>query len=345
MFDHISEAIKTPQIIKVEENLYVARFESMKIYSTLSAVGNLLDAGKINKYSILIDSSSGIYAYALALACHKYGLKCHIIASKTVDSSIRVQLELLGAKVDGVPSAGSLKLDQKYRVEKVKDILEKNPNYYWMQQYHDDIHYHGYREFATVIKKQLNVDTLTVVGGVGSGCSTGGLVTGLNDLGVNVRLCGVQPFGSVTFGAEHVDDPEIIIAGIGSAIEFLNVKHNLYDSINWISFDYSLSGTIDIMKKHAIFAGLSTGAAWCVGKLEQRKNPNTPCLVIAPDTGHRYVESVFSRHIEALPLDQLEPKHINNAQELSLPWSQYNWDRNEKSNLENFKKLNTEVLS
>lgn len=300
MFNHIYDAIKTPHIIKIEEYLYIARFESMKIYSTVHAVKRLLKARKINKYSVLIDSSSGTYAYALA--CHKYGLRCHLVVSKTVDNSIRLQLELLGAIVEAIPYLNSLKLDQNYRVEKVKAILEKNHNYYWMQQYHDDIHYGGYREFAQLIKEQLNVDNLTVVGGVGSGCSTGGLATGLKELGVDVKLCGVQPFGSVTFGAEHVNDPEIIVAGIGSAIEFLNVRHNLYYSINWISFDYSLSGTIDLIKKHAIFAGLSTGSAWYVGKLEKRKHPNTPCLIIAPDTGHRYVDSVYSRHSEAFRL-------------------------------------------
>ena len=34
-------------------------------------------------------------AYALALACHKFGMRCHIIASKTVDLTLMVQLQLL----------------------------------------------------------------------------------------------------------------------------------------------------------------------------------------------------------------------------------------------------------
>ena len=105
MYSHIADALKKPDIVKLTKNLYISRFESMKIYSTLYAVKTLLQKSKINQNTTLIDSSIGIYAYALALACHKYGLKCHIIASKTVDLSMKIQLELLGAHVEGVPSA------------------------------------------------------------------------------------------------------------------------------------------------------------------------------------------------------------------------------------------------
>lgn len=347
MYNHISDAIKKPHIIKLEPNLYVARFESMKIYSTLHAVENLINTGVINKSTTLIDSSSGIYAYALALACHKFGLKCHIIASKTVDDSIRIQLELLGAIVEGVPTAGSLKLDQKYRVEKVKMILQQNPDHYWMQQYHDDIHYGGYEEFSDLIIEELNCKEITIVGGVGSGCSTGAVGTYLRNKGVSVNLCGLQPFGSMTFGAEYVDDPEIIIAGIGTSIEFLNVKHDCYDSINWLSFDYCLSGTIELMKKYGIFAGLSSGGSYCVGNREARLKPDVPCLIIAPDTGHRYVTDVFTRYKEGLTVDKLKPKHITQAEELSLPWSRVAWERGTKEKLTTFcenKKIISEEL-
>lgn len=127
MHYHISDAIKEPRIIQLESNLYIARFESMKIYSTLYAVENLLKKGLINKN------------------------------------------------------------------------------------------------------------------------------TTLRSKGLSVNLCGLQPFGSVTFGAEEVDDLEIIIAGIGSAIEFRNIKYDCYNSINWLSFEYCLNGTIELTKRYGIF--------------------------------------------------------------------------------------------
>lgn len=101
-----------------------------------------------------------------------------------------------------------------------------------MQQYHDDIHYGRYEEFADIIIDKIKCKELIVVGGVGSGCSTGALGTFLRKKGIKVNLSGVQPFGSVTFGAYEIEDPEIIIAGIGSAIDFRNVKYENYGTVN-----------------------------------------------------------------------------------------------------------------
>ncbi len=336
MYNHISDAIKKPHLIKLKNNLYVARFESMKIYSTLFAVKKLLEDGIINKDSILIDSSSGIYAYALALACHKYKIKCHIVASKTVDKNIKSQLNLLGAIVEGVDSAGTLKLDQELRVKKVKKIIKENNNYYWMQQYHDDIHYEGYKEFSELLLDEFDSEELTLVGGVGSGCSTGATATYLRESGKKVSLYGLQPYGSVTFGCEHVEDPEIIIAGIGSAIEFSNVKHSNYDYIDWLSFDLCKAGAIKLMKNHAIFAGLSSGGSFYVAEKLNKLTPNKPCIFIAPDMGHRYVDDVYLSD-EVSHTEPNEPKFITSADELSLPWSRIKWHRKENTYLEKFK--------
>lgn len=72
-----------------------------------------------------------------------------------------------------------------------------------------------------------------MVGGVGSGASTGGVIEYLRQKDPTVQLVGLQPFGSVTFGSESFSDPEAIIAGIGSSIPFDNVHHELYDAVHW----------------------------------------------------------------------------------------------------------------
>ena len=180
-FDHIADAIKAPAVVRLTDNLYVARFETMKVYSTLVAVERLLSAGNVRKGDTLIDSSSGLYAYALALACHRFGMKCHVVASKTVDRTLALQLEILGATVDRVPPSATLKLDQSLRVQRIQSLLQADRSMHWMQQYHDDIHYAGYEPVAKALVDAVGTDGLTVVGGVGSGCSTGGLIQQTSD--------------------------------------------------------------------------------------------------------------------------------------------------------------------
>lgn len=327
LFEHISEAIKMPALVKLGANLHVARFETMKIYSTLAAVEALLRMGKISRDSTLIDSSSGIYAYALALACHRFGLRCHIVGSRTVDRTLMLQLTILGATVEQVQTAGTLKLDQNRRVERIGELLATNPDLYWMRQYHDDIHYLGYDPVAAHIADLIGVDGLTLIGSVGSGCSTGGLIRSLRLQREDVRLLGIQPFGSVTFGSEHVEDPGIIIAGIGSSIAFRNVRPELYDELHWVSFDYGLSGTIALLRDHGVFAGLSSGCCYLVAAREAERHPDRKILFVAPDMGHRYVDGVYARHMEAKPLDRLSPTIISDQAELALPWACMDWAR------------------
>jgi cysteine synthase len=327
MYDHITDAVKTPAIVRLGTNLYVARFETMKVYSTLVAVARLLEAGRVKQGDTLVDSSSGLYAYALALACHKYGMKCRIVASKTVDRTLMTQLQILGAEVEQVQPAATLKLDQSLRVERIQEMLRRDPSVHWMQQYHDEIHCAGYEPVARLLSEELGPKALTVVGAVGSGASTAGLVRVLRGDGEDVELLGVQPFGSVTFGSQHVDDPGIIIAGIGSAIPFRNVRHELYDQIHWVSFEYAMSGSIALLRDHAIFAGLSSGCCYLVAQREAALRPRRSVLFIAADTGHRYVDAVFARHADAKDVCDMAPRLISSLDELALPWSAMEWKR------------------
>lgn len=115
---HIADALKVPDLVRLTDGLVLLRFESMKIYSALAAVRHLLERGTVRPGQTLIDSSSGIYAYALALACHRYGMRCHIVASTTVDATTLAQLEILGAAVEQVRPSRNLKLDQELRVRR-----------------------------------------------------------------------------------------------------------------------------------------------------------------------------------------------------------------------------------
>jgi cysteine synthase A len=204
-----------------------------------------------------------------------------------------------------------------------------------MRQYHDPIHYEGYRNIAKQIAEDLDHQPIAVIGGVGSGASTGGLVTSFRDSGIDVLAVGIQPFGSVTFGSELIHDPEVIIAGIGSSIPFENVHYNLYDEIHWLSFNTALSGSVALLKDHALFAGLSSGAAYAVARYTASKTPERQHIFVAADTGHRYVDAVFARHEEATLLADLSPIVVDSLSDLTMPWSSMTWNRRSYEVLEN----------
>ncbi|WP_433274646.1 pyridoxal-phosphate dependent enzyme [Actinosynnema sp. CS-041913] len=327
MHEHITDAVKTPALIRLSPNVVLVRFETLKVYAALGAVRRLLADRTIHKGQTVVDSSSGIYALALAMACHRYGLRCHIVASTTVDATMRAQLEILGVTVDRMPPSDDLRLDQRRRVARVRELLALHPDMHWMRQYHDPVHYLGYAELAGLVRAALDPGPLAVVGSVGTGASTGGLVRELREHDADVRLVGVQPFGSVTFGSERFADPDAIIAGIGSAIPFDNVRHDLYDRVHWLDFQHAMAATVALLRDHAVFAGLSTGAANLVAGWEAARHPDRTHLVIGADTGHRYTARVFARHREALDPADLEPVEIGSLDDLAPPWSAMDWQR------------------
>ncbi|MEU8380007.1 pyridoxal-phosphate dependent enzyme [Streptosporangium sp. NPDC048865] len=325
--DHVTDAIRSPSLIRLSDNIVLVRFETLKIYAALGAVRALLSDGTVRAGDTLVDSSSGIYALALAMACHRYDLRCHIVASTTVTPAIRAQLEILGATVDQMPAETDLLLDQGRRVERVRQLLRANPAMHWMRQYHDPVHRLGYAELADLVRLALPGTRLTVVASVGTGASSAGLILPLRRHDPSTRLVAVQPFGSVSFGSERFQDPEAIIAGIGSAIPFDNVRPDLYDQVHWLTFQYAMAGTVGLMRSHAVFAGLSTGAACLAAEWEARRHPEHTHLVIGADTGHRYVEKVFARHRDALEPATLKPAEIGSLEDLTPPWSVMCWER------------------
>ncbi|MDT0330610.1 pyridoxal-phosphate dependent enzyme [Nocardiopsis lambiniae] len=321
MHEHYADAIADPDCIRLAPDLVCLRFEVMKVRSALGAVRHLLDTGAVRPGDTLVDSSSGIYALALALACHRYGMRCHIVGSSTVDETLRVQLEVLGATLEQMPPSDDLMLDQNRRVERVGRLLLENPGFHWMRQYHDAIHYVGYREVAEQLDREVPTGPLTIVSGVGTGSSTGALGCYLRAAGRDVELVGIQPFGSVTFNAEHTADPDMIIAGIGSSIEFRNVRHELYDRIHWVSFEYARAGAVALLRDSGVFAGLSAGAAYLAAGWEGGRTAGRTVVFLAPDTGHRYVRAAFAAHAHVPGIADLSPHEVADSDGIALPWS------------------------
>ncbi|WP_129657465.1 pyridoxal-phosphate dependent enzyme [Rothia uropygialis] len=328
---HAGQSLGAPDLIELTPQLFTLRFEVMKARSARAALGRLMQEGTIRAGSTVIDSSSGIYACALALACHEFGVHCYIVGSTTIDETLRIQLDLLGAELEQMPPSESLRADQHRRVSRVQELVKAHPEWHWMRQYHDAVHYLGYEPIASVsghLLLERGYRAVDLVAPVGSGVSSGSLALGLASSGLDVRLVGVQPFGSVTFGSEEVEDPDMLIAGIGSSIEFENVRHDLYHSIHWISYEVGRSGTISLCREHALFAGLSSGAAYAVARyLTQNEAPRDRCvLMTCPDTGHRYLKGIYDDAAKVRDLSSYGPQRLASPGERPrLPWSSVLW--------------------
>ncbi len=329
LFDHIADYFSRPAVIRVSDSLTVVRFESMKIASVIGAIEQLEHIGRISPGDTLVDSSSGIYAYALALVSHWKGYHCHIVGSVTVNAVLKAQFAALGATFEQAPNQDSLALDQADRVKRVKEYLKIHPEAHWMRQYHDDVHYLGYSTIADEIADANPSSKINLIAGVGSGASSAGLAHRWAETSVAHSVTGVQPYGSVSFGSEDVDDPQIIIAGIGSAIHFENIDYRIYDDIHWVGFEYAKAGARALLRETGIFAGLSSGTNYLVAKYLTRVNPGAHYTILAADTGDRYFEQVYEGDFDLdNRIDELVPVPVTDRKDLCPPWNCLHWQGN-----------------
>lgn len=140
---------------------------------------------------------------------------------------------------------------------------------------------------------------------------------------MDVHLVGVEPFGSVSFGSDDVDDPDMFIAGIGSAITFENIRHDYFDVIHWVTAALAGAAARELLRRHAIFAGLSTGAAYLAADYEV---DDSPTVFLAADTGHRYVDAVFSAHSpDSSAVSRPTAPHTCNGKPVP-PWTRTRWN-------------------
>ncbi|WP_327306697.1 pyridoxal-phosphate dependent enzyme [Streptomyces sp. NBC_01298] len=330
MYKSFAERLSEPDLIDLGDGVYVLRFEVMKVTSVYAAVKQLLDTGVISPGQTLVDSSSGIYGHALALVCRALGLKAHVFASVAVDAAIRTQLKYLGATYTQVPSSDDpgLQHDQETRVRLVHEYMKAHPDAYWMQQYHDDVHYVGYESVAGTLVKELGSAGITVVGGVGTGASTSAMSRYLRAASPDVRIVGIQPFGSRSFGSDKIPLDGFIVAGIGSGIRFGNIDYSAYDEIHWINFDVSAAGCRHLLATTGVFAGLSSGAGWQIARHLRANDPDGgPIVFLSADPGHRYVERVFPPDGPVETDPEYAPRLIDDLADMTGPWSAMHWDR------------------
>lgn len=171
MYAHIADAIKAPAIVRLKSNLYVARFETLKVYSTLIAVDLLLRAGAIDK------TRHSSTAPAACMPTRWHGLpqvRTQVPHRRFKDGGQDAHGPAAHSGCNGgsIAATGSLRLDQRLRVARINELLRSH------------------------------ADNLSIVGGI---------ITALRNMNADVELVGVEPFGSVIFGTEHIVDPGIIM--------------------------------------------------------------------------------------------------------------------------------------
>jgi cysteine synthase A len=238
-------------------------------------------------------------------------------------------MEDLGARVEIVREPSPVGGFQQARLDRMAALRAAHPDSFWPSQYDNPHNPGAYAPFAELLAEVLGqVDSL--VGTVGSGGSMCGTSSYLRLLFPELVSVGVDTHGSVLFG--QPDQKKRLLRGLGNSLMPKNLDHTIFDEVHWVSAAEAFAATRELHRRHALYMGPTSGAAYLVAQWRARRHPNETVVCLFPDEGYRYQDTVYDdawlrandAQLPSMPDAPLQAAH---PREAIAGWTRMSWNR------------------
>lgn len=325
-----TEAYQIPRLVRLGPNLYGVCFTLMKLIPARFILRRAAGAGLLGPDTVIVETTSGTFGLALAMQAVHMDRRLVLVSDPVIDERLYRRLTDLGAVVERVPAEAGARVGgfQAARLERLAEIRAGLPASFCPEQYSNPDNPRSYALVAELLMERLgHVDC--VVGTVGSGGSMCGTVSHLRSVEPGCRAIGVDTHGSVLFG--QPDGPRQL-RGMGMSVLPANLDHRVFDSVHWCAASAAHLATRELHRRHALFMGPTSGAAYLVARWWAQRNPGALTVVMMPDEGYRYQDTVYDDGWLAsvgqrdLPLPA-EPKPVDLASAADGEWTAFDWGR------------------
>ncbi|HEU0174652.1 MAG TPA: 2,3-diaminopropionate biosynthesis protein SbnA [Blastocatellia bacterium] len=266
---------------------------SLKDRAAFNVIRQGVESGEIKPNSTIIESSSGNMGIGLAQACSLYGLRfiC-VVDPKTTEQNIRL-LKTYGAEVDRItepdPQTGEF---LRARIKRVKHLLSTMADSFWPNQYanlyNSGAHYWTMDEIATELAGEVDYLFCST-----STCGTlRGCAEYIRSRDLRTKIVAVDALGSVIFGGSPA---KRLIPGHGAGIQPPLYQPNLAQQVVHVTDLECVVNCRALARSEALLAGGSSGAIIAaVRKCITSIPSNANVVVILPDRGERYLDTIYS---------------------------------------------------
>jgi len=267
---------------------------SIKDRPALEILEAALRDGEIGPETVIVESSSGNMGIGLAQACAVFGLRliC-VVDAKASRQNVRI-LQAYGAEIDYVaepdPETGEL---LPARLNRVRQILQEIDTAFWPNQYanrhNSGSHYRTtMHEVVTALDGKVDY--------VFCATSTCGTVRGCGEYargkGLATRVVAVDALGSLIFSDEK--GPRFL-PGMGAGLRPPLCDLRFIDDVVHVTDLECIAGCRRLVRREGILAGASSGGLLAaVEKIRDKIPAGSSCVVILPDRGERYLDTVYS---------------------------------------------------
>lgn len=317
-----------PRIDRLGSNLFACSFSLMKLLPARRILERAEADGRIGPGSRIVETTSGTFGLALAMVCAVRQYRLSLVSDPVIDERLGRRLRQLGAELDIVRSPDPLTGYQGARLTKLHEILDRYPRAYWTDQYGNPENPGSYARLVDFLLSRLPLVDC-VVGTVGTGGSTAGTAIHLRTTFPESLLIGVDTCRSVLFGQSN--GPRLL-RGLGNSIVPPNLDHSLFDFVSWIPAPFAFAATRRLHRGHGLFMGGTSGAAYLVAEWWAQAHPDALVVVLLPDEGHRYVDTIYNDDwlaqvpgaLESLPRAPIE---VDRPGEDEAAWTWLHWGR------------------
>lgn len=241
--------------------------------------------------SVVVESTSGNLGVGLAQICAYFGLDliC-VVDARTTGQTISL-LRAYGAVVEVITEATGGDL-LGARIARVRELLAQLPTAYWPNQYANPLNAAAHEQTMREIVDSLDgrVDYLFC------SVSTGGTMRGcahyIRQHRLATKLVAVDAVGSAIF---HPPQGTRLLPGHGAARRPPLVDASAVSDIVHVTDLECVRACRLLVAREALLVGGSSGATVAaLGKLRHRIPAGSRCVLLFPDDGNRYLDTIYS---------------------------------------------------
>lgn len=259
--------------------------------------------GILSPGDTIIETTSGNTGFSLAMVSIIKGYNCILAVSSKSSKDKIDMLRSLGAKVYVCPAHVSADDERSY-YNVAKRLHEETKGSVYINQYFNQLNIDAhYNTTGPEIWQQTKGQITHLIACSGTGGTISGTAKFLKEQNPNVKILGVDAFGSVLkkyHETREFDTKEIYpyrIEGLGKNLIPSATDFDMIDKFMKVTDEESAHSAREITRKEGLFVGYTSGAVMQAIKQyaeEGEFTKDSNIIAIFPDHGSRYMSKVFS---------------------------------------------------
>ncbi len=258
--------------------------------------------GILTQGQTIVETTSGNTGFSIAMISIIKGYNCILAVSNKSSKDKIDMLRSMGAKVYVCPAAVAVDDPRSY-YSVAKRLHEENKGSVYINQYFNELNIEAhYKTTGPEIWEQTAGKITHFVCCSGTGGTISGVGKYLKEKNPNIRILGVDAFGSVLkkfHETKQFDSSEIYpyrIEGLGKNLIPSTTNFEVIDKFIKVTDEESAHSARELTKTEGMFLGYTSGAVIQAIKQyadEGEFDKNSNVIALLPDHGSRYMSKIY----------------------------------------------------